>query len=192
MSDCKNTVRTGPSRTKFLTLTGLMTAVICIVGPLSLPLPVSPVPVTLTNFAIYIAVYVLGPKAGTVSCLIYLCLGAAGLPVFSAFSGGIGKLAGPTGGYLIGFLFLALIQGILMLRFPGKNAAAVTGMILGTAVCYLFGTVWLAGQMHLTFRAALAAGVIPYLPGDAAKIIFAALAGPKLNAAVRKVLQYSG
>ena len=111
MSDRRNTVRPGSSRTKFLTLTGLMTAVICIVGPLSLPLPASPVPVTLTNFAIYIAVYVLGLKAGTVSCLIYLCLGAAGLPVFSAFSGGIGKLAGPTGGYLIGFLFLALIQG---------------------------------------------------------------------------------
>lgn len=76
MSDRRNTVRPGSSRTKFLTLTGLMTAVICIVGPLSLPLPASPVPVTLTNFAIYIAVYVLGLKAGTVSCLIYLCLGA--------------------------------------------------------------------------------------------------------------------
>ena len=121
MSDRRNTVRSGSSRTKFLTLTGLMTAVICIVGPLSLPLPASPVPVTLTNFAIYIAVYVLGLKAGTVSCLIYLCLGAAGLPVFSALSGGIGKLAGPTGGYLIGFLFLALIQGALMRRFSGKN-----------------------------------------------------------------------
>lgn len=187
MSDCKNTVRPGTSRTKFITLTGLMTAAICIVGPFSLPLPVSPVPVTLTNFTIYIAVYVLGLKAGTVSCLIYLCLGAAGLPVFSSFNGGIGKLAGPTGGYLIGFLFLALIQGILMLCFSGKNAAAVTGMILGTAVCYLFGTVWLAGQMHLTFQAALAAGVIPYLPGDAAKIVLASLAGPKLNAAVRKL-----
>lgn len=67
MSDRRNTVRPGSSRTKFLTLTGLMTAVICIVGPLSLPLPASPVPVTLTNFAIYIAVYVLGLKAGTVS-----------------------------------------------------------------------------------------------------------------------------
>ena len=192
MSDRRNTVRPGSSRTKFLTLTGLMTAVICIVGPLSLPLPASPVPVTLTNFAIYIAVYVLGLKAGTVSCLIYLCLGAAGLPVFSAFSGGIGKLAGPTGGYLIGFLFLALIQGALMRRFSGKNTAAVAGMILGTAVCYLFGTVWLAGQMHLTFQAALAAGVIPYLPGDTVKIILAALAGPKLGTAVQKELQYSG
>ena len=185
MSEFRTGGRTAPSRTKMLTVTGLMTAVICIVGPVSIPIPVSPVPVTLTNFAVCIAVYVLGLKAGTVSCLIYLCLGAAGLPVFSAFSGGIGKLAGPTGGYLVGFLFLALIQGSLMFRFPGKNAAAVIGMILGTAVCYCFATTWLAGQMHLSFGAALTAGVIPYLPGDAAKIILAALAGPKLSTAVR-------
>ena len=181
----KTDFHTRLNRTRFLTLTGLMTALTCIIGPLSLPLPVSPVPITLTNFAVYMAVYVLGLRDGTISCLIYLCLGAAGLPVFSAFSGGIGKLAGPTGGYLVGFLFLALIQGSLMFRFPGKNAAAVIGMILGTAVCYCFGTAWLAGQMHLSFGAALTAGVIPYLPGDAAKIILAALAGPKLSTAVR-------
>ena len=91
MSEFRTGGRTAPSRTKMLTVTGLMTAVICIVGPVSIPIPVSPVPVTLTNFAVCIAVYVLGLKAGTVSCLIYLCLGAAGLPVFSAFSGGIGN-----------------------------------------------------------------------------------------------------
>lgn len=186
MSEINNTFRAVPSRTKILTLTGLMTAVICIIGPLSLPLPISPVPITLTNFAIYITVYVLGPKAGVISCLIYLCLGAVGLPVFSAFSGGIGKLAGPTGGYLVGFLFLAFIQGSLMSHFTRKNTAAVAGMILGTAVCYMFGTVWLSVQMHLTFGAALTAGVIPYLPGDAVKIILAALAGPKLSVAVQK------
>lgn len=175
------------NRTKFLTLTGLMTAVICILGPFSLPIPGSPVPITLTNFALYTAVYVLGMKAGTISCLLYLCLGAVGLPIFSSFSGGLGKLAGPTGGYLIGFLFLALIQGLFMHLFPEKNTAAVIGMILGTAVCYFFGTVWLAWQMHLSFGAALVAGVIPYLPGDGIKIIIAALIGPKLHAAVKNL-----
>lgn len=186
MAEKMNSV-TQTTRTKFLTVTALMTAVTCIVGPFSIPIPGSPVPITLTNFALYIAVYILGMKAGTISCLLYLCLGAAGLPVFSAFSGGFGKLAGPTGGYLIGFLFLALIQGLFMHFFPGKNIAAIAGMILGTAVCYFFGTVWLAWQMHLSFGAALAAGVIPYLPGDGVKIIIAALAGPKLQAALRKL-----
>lgn len=173
-------------RTRQLTLIGLMTAVICILGPLSLPLPFSPVPITLTNLAVFFAIYLLGIKGGTVCLLVYLCLGTAGLPVFSSFSGGLGKLAGPTGGYLIGFIFLALIQGFLMKAFPGKNTAAVIGMILGMAVCYLFGTAWLAIQMGLTFPAALSIGVLPYLPGDGVKIVIAAIAGPKLRSAVQR------
>ena len=182
-----NTISAGSTKTKRLTLIGLSAALLCILGPLSIPLPVSPVPITLTNFAVYIIIYILGMHSGTVSVLIYLCLGAVGLPVFSAFSGGLGKLASPTGGYLAGFLFLALIQGFLMERFPGKNTAAVFGMILGLAVCYLFGTIWLARQMSLTFTAALGVGVLPYLPGDAVKIILAAVAGPKLRAAVKRI-----
>lgn len=177
----------GNIKTRQLTLTGLMSALLCILGPLSIPLPVSPVPITLTNFAVYIIIYILGIHSGTVSVLIYLCLGTAGLPVFSAFSGGLGKLAGPTGGYLIGFLFIALIQGFLMDRFPGKNAPAAAGMILGLCVCYLFGTAWLSVQMQLTFTSALGIGVLPYLPGDAVKIILAAVIGPKLRAAVRRL-----
>ena len=167
-------------RSSRLTLAGLMTAVLCILGPLSIPLPFSPVPISLTNLAVFFAVYLLKIKGGTV------CLGAVGLPVFSSFSGGLGKLAGPTGGYLIGFIFLALIQGFLMKCFPGKTAAAVAGMALGMAVCYLFGTAWLAFQMGLTFPAALAAGVLPYLPGDGIKIAIAAAAGPKLLSAIQR------
>ena len=179
------------NRTRNLTLIGLMTAILCILGPFSIPIPVSPVPLSLTNFAVYITVYTLGMKSGTLSVLVYLCLGTAGLPVFSSFSGGLGKLAGPTGGYLIGFIFLALIQGFLMKAFPGKNTAAVIGMILGMAVCYLFGTAWLAIQMGLTFPAALSIGVLPYLPGDGVKIIIAAIAGPKLRTAVQRAVHDS-
>ena len=96
-------------KTKKITMIGLMTAVTCILGPLSLPLPFSPVPITLTNFAVFLSIYILGMKYGTISLLIYLALGTIGLPVFSSFSGGLGKLSGPTGGYLFGFIFLALI-----------------------------------------------------------------------------------
>ena len=178
------------TRTRQITLIGLMTAVICILGPLSIPLPFSPVPITLTNLAIFFAIYLLKIKGGTICLLVYLCLGTAGLPVFSSFSGGLGKLAGPTGGYLIGFLFLALIQGFLMKLFPKKNTAAVIGMILGMAVCYLFGTAWLALQLELTFPAALSIGVLPYLAGDGAKIVIAAVAGPKLRTAVHRAAGY--
>lgn len=174
------------SRTKEMTLVGLMTAVLCILGPLSIPIPVSAVPISFTNFVIFLSIYLLGMRQGTICLLIYLALGTAGLPVFSGFSGGLGKIAGPTGGYLIGFIFLALIQGILMKLFSGKNIAAAAGMIVGMTVCYLFGTVWLALQMNLSLESALLLGVLPYLPGDAAKIIVASLIGPKLRASVRK------
>ena len=78
-----------------------------------------------------------------------------------------------------------------MKAFPGKNTAAVVGMILGMAVCYLFGTAWLAIQMGLTFPAALSIGVLPYLPGDGVKIIIAAIAGPKLRTAVQRAVHDS-
>ena len=174
-------------RLKEMTVIGLMTAVICIAAPFSIPIPVSPVPLSLTNFVIFIAVYVLGPKSGTISVLLYLILGAAGLPVFSGFGGGLGKIAGPTGGYLIGFIFLALIQGLFLTLFPKKNLAAIFGMVLGMAVCYAFGTAWLAWQMGQSFAASLGIGVLPYLPGDTVKIIAAAIIGPKLRAAAEKI-----
>lgn len=158
--------------TKRMALIGVMTAVTCILGPLSIPLPFSPVPISFTNLAIYLAAYVLGMKACTISYLIYMLLGMVGIPVFSGFTAGVGKLAGPTGGYLVGFI---------VDHFPGKVALHIVGMVLGLAICYIFGTVWLAGQLNMTFVAGLGVGVIPYLPGDAVKIIFTALIGPKLR-----------
>ena len=182
----------GPSvSTKSLTLTGVMTAVLCLLGPVAIPLPVSPVPISFTNLAIYLAVYILGTKFGTVSCALYLFLGTIGLPVFSGFSGGPAKLAGPTGGYLMGFLFMALIAGFFIQTFSGKLIPSIAGMGIGTAVCYLLGTFWLAGQMNLTFTAALAIGVMPYLAGDIVKIIIAALLGPKLKHAVTQLSYWS-
>ena len=163
------TAGSSANKTKTMALIGVMAAVTCILGPLSLAIPVSPVPISLTNLAVYFAIYVLGMKRGTISYCIYLLLGLIGLPVFAAFTGGAGKLFGPTGGYLIGFIFMAL-------------------MVLGTAVCYVFGTAWLAYTAHMGFAAALAAGVIPFIPGDLVKIIIAMIAGP----IIRKQLKRAG
>ena len=174
-----------------MSLIGLMTALTCVLGPLAIPLPFSPVPISLTNLAVYLAVYVLGMKAGTVSYLVYLLLGMAGLPVFSGFTGGIGKLAGPTGGYLIGFIFMAVIAGFAIEYFPGKKLVHAAGLILGTGVCYLFGTVWLAHQLGISFTAALASGVIPYLPGDTVKILFALVIGSRLRREISLLSQRS-
>lgn len=173
--------------TKQMALIGVMTAVTCILGPIAIPLPISPVPISFTNLAIYLTVYVLGMKAGTISYLVYLLVGFAGLPVFSGFTGGVGKLAGPTGGYLVGFIFMAVIAGWMIDHFQGKYMIHVLGMVIGTMVCYVFGTIWLAGQLGISFTAGLGVGVIPYLPGDTAKIILAVLVGPKLRKEIRRM-----
>ena len=179
------------TKAKFTTfqiaLVALMTAITCVMGPLSIPIPISPVPISLTNLAIYFITCILGWKLGTLSYILYLCIGLAGLPVFSAFSSGFGKLFGPTGGYLIGFIFLAIISGICFEKTNNK-VLLILGLILGTAVCYLFGTAWLCYQANLTFYQGLWAGVIPYIPGDLVKIILAVLFAP----VIRRRLEAAG
>ncbi len=193
-TESKNIKKSGMA-TKTLAMIALMTAVTCVLAPLSVPIGV--VPISLTNFAIYLSVYLLGWKKGTVSYLIYLLIGIVGLPVFSGFSGGLGKLVGPTGGYLIGFILIAVIAGMFIEKFPKQKPVQITlcfvGMILGTAVCYLFGTVWFvqiyAGtETPYTYSAALSACVFPFIPGDLAKMVIAAILGPQL----RKALHSAG
>ena len=173
-----------------MTITGLATAVTCIIGPVAVPIPVSPVPLSLTMLALYLAAYVLGMKLGFISCLLYLLLGAVGLPVFSGFSGGLAKLSGPTGGYLIGFLFLSLICGFFIQRFPGKVWVHAAGMVCGAAVCYLFGTVWFLLLYTSTTGpigvwAVLASCVFPFLVPDGIKLALAFLLRRRLRKAMR-------
>ena len=174
------------TKTKEITLIGLMAAVTCIAGPLSLALPFSPVPISLTNLAIYFSVYILGMRRGTISYLVYLLLGLVGLPVFSAFTSGPAKLFGPTGGYLIGFIFMALICGYCIDRWNGQIIMSLVGMAAGTAVTYIFGTVWLAYQADLSFGKALAVGVYPFIAGDIAKMALTLLVAPQVRVRVRR------
>lgn len=167
-----------------LAIIGVMAAVICVLGPLSIPIGL--VPISFTILAIHITLYTLGTKKGTLSLLTYLLVGLVGVPVFSGFSSGPSKLLGPTGGYLIGYIFMALIAGFFIDRFFSKWYLCVAGMVLGTAVCYLFGTAWLAYQANMSASAALAAGVIPFIAGDLVKIAIAALIGPQIRKRLMK------
>lgn len=186
-----NTTVPGPAAkplltVKQITLTGLMTAVFCLLGPLSLHIPISPVPISLGMLAIYFVTSVLGLKLGTISVLAYILLGLAGLPVFTDFTGGPGKLLGPTGGYIIGYVFMALICGFFVDKGGNRIASEILGMVLGTAVCYLFGTLWLAYQASYTFGQALAVGVLPYIPVDAIKLVIALFVGRQLRSRLSK------
>ena len=170
-----------------ITRVALSAAVICVLGPLSVNIPVSPVPISLGILGIFLAVYVNGCLLGTLSCFIYLLLGFAGLPVFTNFTGGLAKLAGPTGGYMIGYIPLALIAGFFISKFEKKIPLHILGMVLGTLVCYLFGTMWLKVSLQMSFSAALMAGVIPYIPADLAKMTIAIGIGIPVRSALKRI-----
>lgn len=174
---------TPPAKQNFsvrqLAVIGVMTAVTCILAPFSVP--IGPVPISLTNLAIYFSLYVLGMKKGTISYLVYLLIGFIGVPVFSGFTSGPEKLFGPTGGYLIGFIPMAVLAGILIDKFSNNRIISFLGMAAGTIICYGFGTAWLAYQAHLDWKSALFAGVIPFILGDVLKMAIAAAAGPEIR-----------
>ncbi len=161
----------------------VMTAIMCIFGPMSLP--IGPVPISLTVLTVYLAVFILGTWKGTLAYIIYLLIGLAGVPVLSGYTSGPAKLFGPTGGYLIGFIPMAIISGIFIDKFWKNIALQVTGMILGLIVCYAFGTAWLAVEASMDLHAALWAGVIPFIPFDLIKIAVSVIIGravrPRLN-----------
>ena len=173
-----NTQTLRTTNTYAMAVTALMTAVTCILAPLSIP--IGPVPISLTNFAIYLSLYLLDWKKGTISYILYLLLGLVGLPVFSGFTGGIGKLAGPTGGYIIGFIPMAIIAGIVIDKFS-QRWIQILGMIVGTAICYAFGTAWFCFQSGNTVSAALSICVFPFIPADLVKMVIAMIFGPMIR-----------
>ncbi len=160
----------------------LMTALLCILAPMSVP--VGPVPVTLATMVIYFTVYVIGPWAGTGSVCIYIMLGMVGLPVFSGYAGGFGKIAGPTGGYILGYIFMALIGGVIIEKTRRNIWAAMFAWVLGTAVLYAFGTAWYIYLTNSGLAGAIGLCVLPFIPGDIAKIVLGTLIGKAVRAAL--------
>ena len=148
----------------------IFAAIICIAAPFSVPLP-GLIPISLATFAVYLAGALLGAKRGTIAVIVYILLGAVGLPVFSGFAGGFAKLLGVTGGYIIGYIPCALITGVFADMQSGKKALTMpVGMILGTLACYVFGTAWFIIFTGSHIVSALVNCVVPFLVGDAIKI----------------------
>jgi len=147
---------------------------------ISLPLPY--VPLTLQTLFVLIAGAVLGPYFGALATLVYVLLGLIGLPVFARGQAGLGVLAGPTGGYLVGFFLCAIVVGLLAKVKPGHRFLWLClAMALGTGVIYLCGAAWLAFTAHLSLEAAFIAGVLPFVPGDILKIICGAAVASRLE-----------
>lgn len=174
-------------RTRDITTIAVMAALICVAGPLSIP--VGPIPVSLATFAVYMAGAVLGSKKGTAAVALYLLIGIAGVPVFAGFTGGFQKLAGVTGGYLAGYIPCAWITGMAHTDTPdikkGRPRLAAAALI-GTLVLYIIGTAWFIIQTGRGIMEALSMCVLPFLPGDALKIAATVVLAVPVVRAVRR------
>lgn len=166
-------------------------ALIAVCSWISIPMTI---PVTLQTFAVCLVTAVFGLRMGLWTVLIYILLGAVGVPVFSGFSGGIGVLLGTTGGYIVGFLFTALAVGLAVGRWGRSIPVLAASMAVGILLCYAFGTAWFmivytknSGAIGL--MTALGWCVFPYLIPDAVKIALATVLTGRLAPLVGKGLE---
>ncbi|MDD4571308.1 MAG: biotin transporter BioY [Clostridia bacterium] len=169
---------------RIMTLVGLMVAVCGICAQIAIPLPFSPVPLTLQTLAIMVAAMMLGPRWGTLVMLVYVAAGSVGIPVFAQAKAGIGALAGATGGFIWGFIPGAFVMGLLAgeTQKDLKFSKALVSALAGLAIIYCCGVIQLSLVAGLSIGQAILVGVLPYLPLEAVKILLAA----KIVSSVRR------
>lgn len=148
-------------------------------------IPIGPVPIVLQNMFVFLAGLLLGSRWGLASVGVYLLAGACGLPVFAGGLGGIGRIVGPTGGYLIGYLPAVFLIGKIANRTPPRVLFDVLAMICGSVALYACGIAWLKILTGMTVTKALAVGMVPFLIGDALKIAAAAAIAKALRPIIR-------
>lgn len=170
------------AKTKTLVLCALFAALTAVCSQIALVLPITQVPFNLATLAVFLAGGMLGAKAGAISQLVYVLIGAIGVPVFAQFSGGLQNLFGPTGGYIFGFIVGAWLVGLLVEKLPKKGFFInVLAMVVGLAACYALGTIWYMVITKANIVSALLLCVVPFLPVDALKIILAAFLCTRLR-----------
>ena len=177
-----------------LTWAAMAVALMAVCSWISVPavLPTM-VPYTLQTFAVCVTAALLGARLGLWSVGAYILLGMAGLPVFSGFRGGFAALLGPTGGYIVGFLFTALTVGLAADRLGRKTLPLLLSMALGILLCYVFGTAWFVtvytrSKGPIDVLTAIAWCVLPYLIPDGLKVVLAAVLVRRLYPVLRRRL----
>ena len=170
--------------TKNLVLTALVSALMCVLAPLSIP--IGAVPISLSLFVVFMTAYILDENLAVLSVVIYILLGAVGLPVFAAYKSGIAVLTGPTGGYIIGYIPAVYITALAIKKFYSNKFMQIFAMIIGLFICYIIGTLWFSLSMNKTFIESLYICVFPFIIVDLIKIILAFILGN----AVRKRLVF--
>ncbi len=170
-------------KVKEMTYIALFAVLITLCSWLSIP---ADVPFTLQTFAVFAALCTLGGKRGTLAILLYILLGAVGLPVFAGFRGSIGVLLGATGGYIVGFLLSGLVYWLMTRCFGSGKVIMLLSVFLGLIVCYAFGTLWYTlvyagGQGGIGFAAALVKCVVPFVIPDIVKLMLAVYISNKIK-----------
>ncbi|MEJ9281222.1 biotin transporter BioY [Ureibacillus thermosphaericus] len=163
------------SKTYSLVLTAFGAAIIAVLAQITIPLPL--VPITGQTLAIGLIVTILGFKYGTIAVLVYILLGAVGLPVFTGMSGGLSILVGPTGGYIVGFILTALVMGAYLNKFGFTYFHAIIANVMGMMITLAFGTVWLKIVAEMSFMQAFLAGAAPFIVLEMIKGVIAAYVG---------------
>lgn len=192
--DFENDVYNDDKKVKFtvrdMCFIAMFAVIIAVCSWISVPLTV---PITLQTFGVFAALGVLGGKKGTIAVIVYVLLGAVGLPVFAGFKLGIGTLLGTTGGYIIGFILSGIVYWAITDKFGTKLAVTVIAMALGLLVCYAFGTAWFMivytrSKGAVTLWSALGWCVFPFIIPDAVKIALAILVSERVGkyAALKK------
>ena len=171
---------------KNMMYSALFAALTAVASQISIPLPFTPIPINLATLVVVAAGGLLGAKWGSVSQCIYLLLGLTGVPVFAKFQGGLGTLLGPTGGYLVGYLVCAWICGMILEKKQERIGWIMGAMTMGIASCYLLGTIWFMVLTKNSFTYSLMQCVVPFLAGDAVKIIAGSLFVKKVKKSWRK------
>ncbi len=171
---------------KKIVLVAILAATICVFAPLSVP--AGAIPISLSTFAIYLVSCSVPPEYSVPAVAVYILIGAVGLPVFSSFTGGLQCITGYTGGYIIGYIPCAFIIGFLTDKFQNNKLIFPLSMAIGTAICYLFGTLWYMYRAETGFFEAAAICILPFLIGDILKITVASIIGITLNQRLKKFL----
>ena len=169
--------------TRNMTLTAMLTALLCIAGPMTLA--IGPVPLSLASAVLMLAALLLGAGRAALCCGLYLFIGLLGMPVFSGFSGGAGQIFGPTGGFLLGYLPMTALCGCLCQRTERPILQALA-MICATLLLYALGIAWYCWQVGVSVTAAIPICVLPFLPGDAVKIAAVLPVGRMLKRRLKK------
>lgn len=165
----------------------LFAALTGVLGYLVIPLPFSPVPITAQTLAVMLAGCVLTSLQAALSMITFLFLGAVGVPVFSGGRAGLGVIAGPSGGYLIGFLIGAIVISVIKGKGDSFVRLILASVVGGIMVVYLIGVPWLASMTGMGISKAITAGALPFIPGDLFKAFAAGLIGKKINYQLGKI-----